>query len=410
MLSFGDLCFLLQLKEIYLMRSLSRLLPGFLFFLVLAATCAGFAQSPTLADTPPMGWNTWNKFACNVDEALIRTAADQMVSSGMKEAGYRYIVIDDCWQGQRDAKGNIQPDPKHFPSGIKALAYYVHSRGLKFGIYSDAGTKTCAGRAGSRGHEFQDAQQYADWGVDYLKEDWCNTGKQNAEASYQTMHEALLATKRPIVFSMCEWGTASPWLWAKGISNLWRTTGDIADKFQGKDDYRFGMIDIVDLNADLYPYAGPGHWNDPDMLQIGNGGMNTVEYHTHFSMWAMMAAPLMAGNDLTKMSDDTKSILLNKEVIAVDQDPLGRAGRRVRREGNLEVWSRELAGGYRAAVLLNRGTSTADITLQWADLDYPASVTAEVRDLWQAKNIGRVKGSYTAQVPPHGVVMLTIKP
>jgi alpha-galactosidase len=233
------------------------------------------------------------------------------------------------------------------------------------------------------------------------------------------MHDALLAAGRPIVLSICEWGTANPgpdeeakrpWLWAIGIGNLWRTTGDIADKFQGKDDYRFGMIDIVDMNADLYPYAGPGHWNDPDMLQVGNGGMTTVEYRTHFTMWAMMAAPLMAGNDLTRMSDDTKSILLNKEVIAIDQDPLGRAGRRVRRDGNLEVWSRELAGGYRAVVLLNRGTSATNIAVQWADLGYPDSVTAEVRDLWQAKNLGRMKGSYTAQVPSHGVVMLTVKP
>jgi alpha-galactosidase len=403
------------------MRSLLRLVPAslLLFVLASAATVGAYAQPPMGAETPPMGWNTWNKFACNVDEALIRTATDQLVASGMKEAGYHYIVIDDCWHGERDAKGNIQPDPKHFPSGIKALADYVHAHGLKFGIYTDAGTKTCQNRPGSRGHEFQDAMQYAAWGVDYLKEDWCNTGKQNAEISYQTMHDALLATGRPIVLSICEWGTANPgpdedakrpWLWAPGIGNLWRTTGDIADKFQGKDDYRFGMIDIVDMNADLYPYAGPGHWNDPDMLQVGNGGMTTVEYRTHFTMWAMMAAPLMAGNDLTKMSDDTKSILLNKEVIAIDQDPLGRAGRRVRRDRNLEVWSRELASGYRAVVLLNRGTSATNITAKWADIGYPDSVTAEVRDLWQAKNVGRMKGSYTAQVPSHGVVMLTVKP
>ncbi len=307
--------------------------------------------------------------------------------------------------------GNIQPDPKLFPSGIKALADYVHARGLKFGIYTDAGTKTCAGRAGSRGHEYQDAQQYAAWGVDYLKEDWCNTGTQNAEASYTTMHEALVATGRPIVLSICEWGSAKPYLWGAQVGgNLWRTTGDIADKFQGKDDYRFGMIDIVDMNADLYSFAGPGHWNDPDMLQIGNGGMTPVEYRTHFSMWAMMAAPLIAGNDLSAMSDDTKAILMNKEVIAVDQDSLGEAGRRVWRNGDLEVWSRNLAGGHRAVVLLNRGTTAQKITVSWTDIGYPDSLNAQVRDLWEAKEMGSVKGTYTAEVAPHGVVMLAVRP
>jgi alpha-galactosidase len=377
----------------------------------IAFPCCGLAQQAPLANTPPMGWNSWNKFGCHVNEALIRSAADQIVVSGMSAAGYQYIVIDDCWHGARDANGNIQPDPKLFPSGIKALADYVHSRGLKFGIYTDAGTKTCAGRPGSRGHEFQDAQQYAAWGVDYLKEDWCNVGKQNAEASYTTMHEALLAAGRPIVFSICEWGTAKPYLWAKEVGgNLWRTTGDIADKFQGMDDYRFGMIDIVDKNAELYSFAGPGHWNDPDMLQIGNGGMTPVEYRTHFSMWAMMAAPLMAGNDLSNMSEDTKAILMNKEVIAIDQDPLGSAGRRVWRNGNLEVWSRELSGGYRAVALLNRGTTAQNITVHWTDINYPESLSAQVRDLWKATDMGRSKASFTADVASHGVVMLTVKP
>jgi alpha-galactosidase len=392
------------------MQSLSRSLLG-IFVLIIGIPCAGTAQQAPLAVNPPMGWNTWNKFGCHVNEGLIRSAADQMVASGMRAAGYQYIVIDDCWQGDRDAHGNIQPDPKLFPSGIKALADYVHSRGLKFGIYTDAGTKTCAGRAGSRGHEFQDAQQYAAWGVDYLKEDWCSTGKQNAESSYETMHDALVASGRPIVFSLCEWGTANPYLWGKNVGgNLWRTTGDIADKFQGKDDYRFGMIDIVDMNADLYSYAGPGHWNDPDMLQIGNGGMTPVEYRTHISMWAMMAAPLIAGNDLSTMSEDTKSILMNREVIAVDQDRLGSAGRRVKRDGNLEIWARELTGGYRAVVLLNRGASPEKITVHWTDLGYPDSTIAQVRDLWKANDLGRVRGSYTAEVASHGVVMLTVKP
>jgi alpha-galactosidase len=322
-----------------------------------------------LAPTPPMGWNSWNKFGCNVSEQLIRTAADQMVASGMKAAGYQYVVI-----------------------------------------YSDAGTRTCAGRPGSRGHEFQDALQYAAWGVDYLKFDWCNTGKQNAEASYQTMHEALLASGRPIVFSLCEWGTAKPWLWAKGVGNLWRTTGDIEDKWQAKDRYQNGMIDIVDMQVGLESFAGPGHWNDPDMLEVGNGGMTDEEYRTHFSLWAMLAAPLIAGNDLANMSSATKATLMNQEVIAIDQDVLGHEGHRVRKDGDLEVWTREIAGGDRAAILLNRSLAPQQMTLHWEDIGYPANVEAAVRDLWKHADEGRQHGSYTAIVPAHGVVMLTIRP
>ena len=364
-----------------------------------------------LAMTPPMGWNSWNRFACNIDEQLIRSTADALASSGMKDAGYEYLIIDDCWHGERDARGDIQPDPKRFPSGIKALADYVHSKGLKFGIYSDAGTKTCGGRAGSRGYEFQDAAQYARWGVDYLKYDWCNTSTQNAQASYGIMREALNHTGRPIVFSMCEWGTAKPWLWAAGTGNLWRTTGDVDDKWEGKFDYKLGMMNIVDQNEPLYPYAGPEHWNDPDMLEIGNGGLSQEEYKSHFSLWAMMAAPLIAGNDVAHMSPGTQAILLNREVIAVDQDPLGRQGRRVRKDGNLEIWSKELAGGDRAVLLFNRGTQAADIPLAWHDIGYPDTLTASIHDLWLGKDVGSGEKGYVAKaVPPHGVVMLTIKP
>lgn len=394
---------------------------GALMVLVLVSCTAGsaaFAQDkpepkPTengLALTPPMGWNTWNKFACNVDEKLIRTAADQMVSTGMKDAGYTYIVIDDCWHGARDAHGDIQPDPQRFPSGIKALSDYVHSKGLKFGIYSDAGSKTCAGRPGSHGHEFQDANQYAAWGVDYLKYDWCNTTSEDARDVYSLMSQALRATGRPIVFSMCEWGTAKPWLWAAGVGNLWRTTGDITDLWAGKRTYSLGMMNIVDLQVGLEAFAGPGHWNDPDMLEVGNGGMTAEEYRTHFSMWSELAAPLIAGNDLARMSPETKSILTNKEVIAIDQDPLGMEGRRVWKEGDLEVWSKQLAGGFRSAVLLNRGAAAHDITLRWEDLGYPATMSASLRDLWKATDVGSFKGSYTASVPSHGVVMVKVTP
>jgi len=233
-----------------------------------------FAQDTALASTPPMGWNSWNKFGCNVSEDLIRQIADAMVKSGMKDAGYQYIVIDDCWQVARDKDGNIVADPQHFPSGIKALADYIHSVGLKFGIYSDAGSKTCGGRPGSLGHEFQDARQYAAWSVDYLKYDWCNTTTQDAHASYAAMRQALDATGRPIVLSICEWGDHKPWLWGKDAGgNLWRTTGDITDKWEGRikwpngDCCANGMVSIVDMQNGLDSFAGPGHWNDLDSLR-----------------------------------------------------------------------------------------------------------------------------------------------
>jgi alpha-galactosidase len=364
-----------------------------------------------LAKTPPMGWNSWNKFGCKVNEDVIRKAADAMVASGMKDAGYQYIVIDDCWQVSRDKDGNIVPDAKTFPSGIKALAEYVHSKGLKFGIYSDAGTKTCAGRPASRGYEFQDARQYAAWGVDYLKFDWCNTGTQNGPASYATMRDALLASGRPIVFSLCEWGSNKPWLWAGDVGNLWRTTGDIVDKWEGKANWGgHGMIDIVDLQVDLGSYAGPGHWNDPDMLEVGNGGMTTTEYRSHFSLWCILAAPLMAGNDIGDMKPEIREILVNKEVIGVDQDPLGAEGRRVRKDGDLEVWAKQLQDGSRAVVLLNRGNGQQAVTVNWEDLGYPSHVGATVRDLWRHKDLGAFTGKFSAPVASHGVVMITVRP
>ena len=358
-----------------------------------------------LALTPPMGWNSWNRFACKVSEATIRGAADAMASNGMKAAGYQYVVIDDCWHGPRDAQGFITADRQRFPSGMKALADYVHARGLKFGIYSDAGAKTCGGRPGSQGHEYQDAIQYARWGVDYLKYDWCSTGTRNAEEAYALMADALRASGRPIVFSMCEWGTAKPWLWASKIGNLWRTTGDITDKWTGKHGYSLGVATIVDLNAPLWPYAGPGHWNDPDMLEVGNGGMTDAEYRAHFSLWAMMAAPLIAGNDLAAMTPAVRDILLNREVIAVDQDTLGRQGRRVWKDGDREVWVKPLAGGERAVLLWNRGEAPAEIAADWSQLDLPSSLRLRVRDLWRHEDAGRLAGRWTATVPAHGVVM-----
>ncbi len=374
------------------------------------------AQDNILAATPPMGWNSWNKFGCNVSEDLVRQIADAMASSGMKDAGFQYVIIDDCWQISRDKDGNIIADSQKFPSGIKALADYIHSKGLKFGIYSDAGTKTCQGRPGGRGYEFQDARQYAAWGVDYLKYDWCSTTTQDAPSTYALMRAALDASGRRIVFSLCEWGTAKPWLWGKGVGNLWRTTGDIKDQWDGKikwpggDCCAYGMLAILDQQDGLESYAGPGHWNDPDMLEVGNGGMTTTEYRSHFSLWAILAAPLIAGNDLRSMTPEIHDILTNKDVISIDQDPLGREGRRVHKDGDLEVWARPLTGGNRAAVLLNRGTTEQQITLNWEDLGYPSHLSASVRDLWQHKDLGKFTGKFSASVPSHGVVMVTVRP
>ncbi len=380
-----------------------------LAFIAFAAPVFGLDNG--VARTPPMGWNSWNKFGCNVSEKLIREMTDAVVSSGLKDAGYRYVVIDDCWQVSRDPGGNIVVDAGRFPSGMKALADYVHSKGLEFGLYSDAGTKTCQGRPGGRGYEFQDARQYAAWGVDYLKYDWCSHSTQDGESSYALMSEALQKTGRPIVFSLCEWGSNRPWLWAKNIGNLWRTTGDIEDKWSNqKRGESLGVVQILDMQDSIASYAGPGHWNDPDMLEVGNGGMTNEEYRAHFSMWCLLAAPLIAGNDLRTMNPETHAILTNAEVIAVDQDPLGIEGHRVSRNGDLEVWSKPLADGGRAVALLNRGTVADDISAQWTDLGYPAHMSAKVRDLWAKRDRGVFTTAFSSQVPPHGVVMVTVKP
>ena len=366
--------------------------------------------------TPPMGWNSWNKFGCKVSEDMIKSMADAMVSSGMKDVGYQYVVIDDCWQVGRDENGFILADAKNFPSGIKALADYVHSKGLKFGIYSDAGKQTCAGRPGSQGHEFQDAIQYAKWGVDYLKYDWCHTETRNALEAYTTMRDALAATGRPIVFSMCEWGTSKPWQWAQSVGNLWRTTGDINDHWEGKKKWpdggccSLGMLDIVDMQVGLEGAAGPGHWNDPDMLEVGNGGMTTQEYRSHFSLWAMLAAPLIAGNDLRSMSPEIKAILTNKEVIAINQDPLGSQGRRVRKDGDKEIWVKQLKDGSRAVILFNRSAAETEISMNWTDLGYPEHLSASIRDLWAGKDLGKVTGKYSAKVASHETVVLRVTP
>jgi len=289
------------------------------------------------------------------------------------------------------------------------VADYVHGKNLKLGIYSDAGNKTCAKRPGSRGFEEKDARQYASWGIDYLKYDWCNTEGLRAQAAYTTMRDALAKAGRPIVFSICEWGSSQPWTWAGSVGNLWRTTGDIGlcwEKKSCKREWETGVMNILDLQVGLEEFAGPGHWNDPDMLQVGNG-LTDVEDRAHFSLWALLAAPLLAGNDLRNMSAATKETLTNREVIAVDQDPLGVQGRKVRDDGNEEVWARPLSGDAKAVILLNRGDAPVRVKVTWRELDWPLQPT-RVRDLWQKQDMGSFREGYFAEVAPHAVAMLRL--
>lgn len=361
-----------------------------------------------LVRTPPMGWNSWNRFAGKVDDASVRAMADAMVSSGMSKVGYVYINIDDTWELGRDANGNLLPNKK-FPD-MKALADYVHSKGLKLGIYSSPGPKTCAGYEGSYGHVRQDAATFASWGVDYLKYDLCSdldVYKDDAptlEAIYQEMGDALQATHRPIVYSLCEYGRASVWTgWGeKSGGNLWRTTGDIEDKWESMDKIGFSQIKIAS-------YVKPGHWNDPDMLEIGNGGMTADEYRTHMSLWSMLAAPLIAGNDLRTMTEETKSILMNTEVIAIDQDPKFQPVTEVSNEAGIEVLIRPLHDGSVAVGIFNRGGDAAKGTFLRSSL--PARFNGRklrIRDLWKHADATMDGDGFSAMVPRHGVVMLRI--
>jgi alpha-galactosidase len=356
-----------------------------------------------LARTPPMGWNSWNKFAGRVDDAAVRAMADAMATNGMKEAGYVYVNIDDTWEGGRDAQGNITTNKK-FPD-MKALADYVHAKGLKLGIYSSPGPNTCAGYEGSYGHEEQDARTYAAWGIDYLKYDWCGARTlytdEEMPAVYQKMGESLLATGRPIVYSLCQYGRLDVWKWGADVGgNLWRTTGDIRDTWES-------MTRIGFNQNDLASYARPGHWNDPDMLEIGNGGMTADEYRTHMSLWSMLAAPLLAGNDLRAMTPEIKDILINREVIAVDQDRAGKQSTRATKFGDQEIWTRQLAGGDVAVAIFNRGAAAAPVTARWAELGLTWR-PKRARDLWTHRDISSAGTEYTTTVPAHGVVMLRL--
>jgi alpha-galactosidase len=386
------------------------LIRGLLFTFLFAVCRISLPLDNGLAKTPPMGWNSWNKFRCDVSENLIKEMADALVSSGMKEAGYDYIVIDDCWQVSRDSAGKIVADAARFPSGMKALADHIHSKGLKFGLYSDAGTATCQGRPGSHDYEEIDAKTYAQWGVDYLKYDWCHAEKLKRQEAYATMRDALALSGRQIVFSMCEWGTSQPWLWAEKVANLWRTTGDIQDCWDCETSWGgMGWTPILDRQDGLEKYAGPGHWNDPDMLEVGNGGMTATECKSHFSLWCMLAAPLMAGNDLRNMKPKIKNILTNKEVIALNQDALGMQGSKIRDDGDFEVWSKPLSDGSKGIALLNRSAAKAVIKISWEELGFPKNKTATIRDLWLHRDLGNFTSAVSASVDPHGVVVLKIK-
>ncbi|MEQ1762106.1 MAG: glycoside hydrolase family 27 protein [Pyrinomonadaceae bacterium] len=394
---------------------------GLIILVLLAFHLVSPQKAENLALTPPMGWNSWNKFGCDVDEKLVRETADNIVKSGMKAAGYEYVIIDDCWHGERDAKGFIQPDPARFPSGMKALGDHIHSKGLKFGIYSDVGTKTCGGRPGSRGHEYQDALVYASWGVDYLKYDWCNSEGLNPIGAYTTMRDALQRAGRPVVFSICEWGDNKPWEWAKNIGHLWRTTGDITACWDCEKNHgtwsSFGIMRILDKQKGLRIHAGPGRWNDPDMMEVGNG-MSHTEDRAHFSMWAMLAAPLIAGSDVRNMSNATREILTNKDVIAIDQDPLGISGFPAISEDGVEIWAKPLSNDAWAICFLNRNNEPRKIVFNWKEhfikddfaqrqLD-ARKATYKVRDLWKKADIGTTADATDVPIGAHDVVVFRL--
>jgi len=372
---------------------------------VVLAAAPAKALDNGLAKAPPMGFNDWNAFGCNVYEQLIKQTADYFVSSGLKDAGYNYVNIDDCWlTHSRDAAGKLVPDPVKFPDGISGTADYVHSLGLKLGIYEDAGTATCAGYPGSLGHEAINAQTFADWGVDYLKYDNCNnagsTTKQQYIDRYTAMRDALAATGRPIVYSICEWGVNDPASWAGDVGNLWRTTGDIGDNWGS-------LKSIISQNAPLSGAAHPGAWNDPDMLEIGNGGMTDTEYKTHFSLWAEMAAPLLIGTDLRRATPATLSILKNKDVVAVDQDSLGAQGKVVAERNGTMVFNKPLANGDRAVALYNSNDATATVQTTAAAAGLSKSPGYTLKDLWSGATT-ETAGTISAAVPAHGTVLYRV--
>ncbi|MDR1742759.1 MAG: glycoside hydrolase family 27 protein [Dysgonamonadaceae bacterium] len=395
-----------------------------------------------LAQTPPMGFNTWNTFFGNINEQLIRDVADIFVSSGLKDAGYEYIVIDDCWSAkQRDANGDLVPDSVKFPHGIKALADYIHSKGLKIGIYGDAGRETCAGYPGSRGHEYQDARRFAEWGVDYLKYDWCNTltphptdvkitlmsdREAYAAECYETMRDALFTAGRPVLFSICEGGLNQCWNWAPEIGHIWRTTPDIRPEFRVRDKpevwFHLNILEILDLRNqnEIRKIAGPGHWNDMDMLQAGNGKLTLHENQSHFALWAILNSPLMLGNDLRIMTEELRQILTNKEIIAVNQDRLGIQAFCHKYQDSIQIFAKPLADGDWAMLFLNRGDTAKEFVHDWAKeplqddyfhhaVSFDTSHVFKIRDLYAGKEIGNTKKPLKIKLESHQSLVLRLK-
>lgn len=390
------------------LSSLSKaLLAGFVFAFILVAGNA-YAQRPKLAVTPPMGWNTWYAFGCHVTEADVKNAVNAMASNGMKAAGYEYVNLDDCWQGKRDQEGHIHSNDR-FPD-MKALGNYIHSRGFKFGIYSSPGPKTCGGYPGSYGYEKEDAETYASWGVDFVKYDWCSAREvykpNQIELAYEKMHKAIVDTGRPMIYSLCEYGMNAPWIWGpKAGANLWRTTEDVSNKIDFQEYARMMFVGFGQNG--LQGYAEPGHWNDPDFLQIGNRGLDINEDKTQMSLWSLLAAPLFSSTDLTQLTAPQLAILTNREVIAVDQDARGIQGRRISQTGPVEVWAKPLSHGRMAIGLFNSGESPLPASVNLRELGYSHPV--RVRDLWEKKDLGVLKNIYTTTVPKHGVVLIEIQ-
>ena len=374
-----------------------------LLCITLCSLCC-LALDNGLGLTPQMGWNSWNHFHCNITQDLVQQTADAFIKLGLDKFGYEYVNIDNCWANiSRDSNNHIQPNTTTFPD-FQGMIDHIHSKGLKFGLYSSAGNVTCGShQPGSLNYEDDDASTYAKWKVDYLKYDNCGNENIPPEKRYPVMRDALNKTGRPIFFSMCEWGRDNPATWAPKVGNSWRTTGDIRDSWDS-------MISRADQNDEWVKYAGPGGWNDPDMLEVGNGGMTTTEYETHFSLWCLMKAPLLIGCDLRDIDSEALRILTNKEVIAINQDKLGVQGNKKKSKNDLEVWAGPLDGGAVAVVLLNRGTSAANVTAEWTDVGLKSNSKATVRDLWKMKDVGVMQNSVTAMVTSHGVVMYKITP
>ena len=391
------------------MKRLGRLAAVLALALLAGRAAPAAALDDGLARTPPMGWNGWYAFGCAVTERTVRETADAMVRTGMRGAGYRFVNLDDCWMGwARAANGELVPDHARFPHGIAAVARYVHARGLLLGTYLDAGRRTCAGRPGSAGHLEQDARMVARWGTDLVKLDWCYAGGAGpATLAYARMRDALRATGRPILLSICEWGGTQPWTWGPATGHMWRTARDIPH-YQPRDRWR-AVMRVVARNAELAPYAGPGGWNDPDILQVGLGGLTPTEGRTVFSLWAVMAAPLLAGGDLRHLDRATRATLLNREVIAVDQDPAGLQGRRVSSRRGHDVWVRALASGERVVVLVNRTAHSTRFVVRPAAVTAVPSARFRARDLW-AHRTRIVGGRFTQVVAPHGAAMLRLRP